>query len=301
MEADEIMPKKIKFALEMQNGTKVRTMEELQEHFDLQRVTVYFLNGKLSEWLTDRYYDEKVMRIKELDKTRGGFSQELCHIFDVPYDSQVSVNISEVEKNNANKIKLQQLTADEEILSHVEKTAFSQTELNELLDAGTNEIYLCGNRFTIPIDIGRRSYIGILGKPEIEIEAESLGELMEKEIIFKNVSLPAPLLQVNQDALERNVLNNHKTRQKYHASKILDYKMSDLDRKQAEKFFDVAQDSLGNIVFDIDAGTHSLLRAAEKSEFDGHFDIDNASQSLQTAVKNSELQGGLRRWINRIN
>ena len=51
------MAKKIKFALEMKDGAKVRTLEELQEHFDLKTIIGYFLDGKLQKWLEDRYYD----------------------------------------------------------------------------------------------------------------------------------------------------------------------------------------------------------------------------------------------------
>ncbi len=40
------MAKKIKFALEM-NGVKIRTMEELQENFDLDTAVQYLLDGKL--------------------------------------------------------------------------------------------------------------------------------------------------------------------------------------------------------------------------------------------------------------
>lgn len=48
------MAKKIKFALTMKDGTKVRTLNELREHFDLERVIGYFLDGRLQKWLEDR-------------------------------------------------------------------------------------------------------------------------------------------------------------------------------------------------------------------------------------------------------
>ena len=46
------MAKKIKFALELANGVKVRSgLEELREHFDMEKIAGYFLLGKLAEWL----------------------------------------------------------------------------------------------------------------------------------------------------------------------------------------------------------------------------------------------------------
>ena len=50
------MPKKIKFALEMKDGVKVRTIEDLRDSFDIEKAISYFLDGKLLEWLQDRYY-----------------------------------------------------------------------------------------------------------------------------------------------------------------------------------------------------------------------------------------------------
>ena len=72
------MAKKIKFALKLKDGADIRTLESLQEHFDLEKVTAYFLNGKLLEWLEDRYYDEEADKIRSLNKDAGDFNQQLC-------------------------------------------------------------------------------------------------------------------------------------------------------------------------------------------------------------------------------
>jgi hypothetical protein len=44
------MVKKIKYALTMADGAKVRTLEDLRDHFDWPHVLGYFLDGKLAEW-----------------------------------------------------------------------------------------------------------------------------------------------------------------------------------------------------------------------------------------------------------
>ena len=46
-----VMAKKIKFALKMKDGVEVRSFQELQENFDLNQVTAYFLDGRLETWL----------------------------------------------------------------------------------------------------------------------------------------------------------------------------------------------------------------------------------------------------------
>ena len=72
------MAKKIKFALTMADGCKARTLEDLREHFDLEKVTGYFLDGKLKEWLTDRYYDIEAEALQELDMKIADFPHSLC-------------------------------------------------------------------------------------------------------------------------------------------------------------------------------------------------------------------------------
>lgn len=50
---------KVKIPLIMKNGEKAKDMESLREHFDVETVVGYFLDGKLSKWLDDRYYEEE--------------------------------------------------------------------------------------------------------------------------------------------------------------------------------------------------------------------------------------------------
>lgn len=273
------MAKKIKFALKLKDEADVRTLEALQEHFDFEKVTAYFLDGKLLEWLEDRYYDEEAEKIRALDKDAKDFHQQLCNALGVPYEGEYEIDIEALERLNEKREKLQQLTADKDIITHAAQTAFSQEDLAELLDEDERTIYLCGEKFSIPSRVTNRKYIGILGKPEIKITAETPEELTKKEIFFENVLLPEHL-RTEQPKKEEGSSNvpNRKIRQTYQASKLLDFKMSDKDREEAAKLFDAAQDILGNITFDIDVGTRPLLEAA----------------------KASNLRGGLQRYLDRI-
>ena len=60
------MAKKIRFSLEMENGTEVRELDELKENFSLERVLYYIDNGRLFTWLRDRYHDDVAEQIQEL-------------------------------------------------------------------------------------------------------------------------------------------------------------------------------------------------------------------------------------------
>ena len=169
------MPKKIKFALKMKDGVEVRSLQELQENFDLNQVTAYFLDGKLETWLEDRYYDEELEKLRELDKADSQLQKELCHIFGVEYEAD-SLTIEEIEARNRKLARLKEITDDEEILAHVDSVAFSQEELADLLDEGIDTIYLCGNDFVIPDRVKDKTYIGIQTELDISREKRNVYE-----------------------------------------------------------------------------------------------------------------------------
>ena len=79
------MAKKMRFALQMKDGIEVKTLSELQEHFDMDRVMEYYSNGKLETWLDDRYYEETADQIRELNLQDPELSRKLCEIFHVKY------------------------------------------------------------------------------------------------------------------------------------------------------------------------------------------------------------------------
>ena len=63
----------------------------------------------------------------------------------------------------------------------------------DLLDMDTPVIYLCGESFNVPIRVGGKKYVGILGTPQVNIKANSQAELDAKGIVFENVRLPENL------------------------------------------------------------------------------------------------------------
>ena len=199
------MARKIKFALEMKDGVKIRgNIEELREHFDLERAVGYFLSGKLVEWLEDRYYDDEAEKIAALDKDSPDFRAQLCKTIGVNYDDGNDFDVGALERLNEKKNFLRQKTDDKSIIDNAAITALNQEDLSDLLDLDEPTIYLCGENFNIPIRVENKRYIGVLGTPKVSIAAKSPLEFYAKGIRFENVILPFTSV-VNETPVKINV------------------------------------------------------------------------------------------------
>ena len=98
------MAKIIQFPLEMADGAKVRTLEDLKEHYDIASVIKYYKDGRLQRWLKANYEDEIAENLQESEK------QSLRNIFSVlelpePSDEDLKNvdlrNISDTENSAA--------------------------------------------------------------------------------------------------------------------------------------------------------------------------------------------------------
>lgn len=142
----------VKFPLKMADGTMVRTLEDLREHFDLTTVLSYYDNGRLVKWLENGYYDEEAGKVAALDVASADFAKELCAILGVDFSESEAgqVDLDGIAKRNERLEHLKQFTADDAILAAVDRVAFSQEELEYLLNRGVTEIYLHGDQFIMP-------------------------------------------------------------------------------------------------------------------------------------------------------
>ena len=68
------MARKVKFPLIMKDGVEVRTLDELKENFDVEKVVSYFNDGRLLTWLQSRYYEDEADKIEQLEKKRPATS-----------------------------------------------------------------------------------------------------------------------------------------------------------------------------------------------------------------------------------
>lgn len=163
------MARRIKFPLEMKDGEQVRDIEALREHFDMECVMGYFLNGKLAKWLKDWFYDKEAEQVETLKETDEDLQEKLCKILTVnPQKTTKTDNVDTIKKRNERIEQLKQHTSDLDIIKKVDSVAFTQEDLAILLHNGIKEIYLCGNQFIIPLVDMHIKYIGI-GKNVIAV------------------------------------------------------------------------------------------------------------------------------------
>jgi hypothetical protein len=182
------MAKKIKFPLEMDNGVMVRTLEELRENFNLEKVANYFISGKLITWLNDRYYESEAIQVGELNSSSLDFKKKICEIFDIQYIEENHLDIENIEKRNSKITKLKRFTENEDIIRNVDLVAFNQEELSDLLDENGKTIYLCDEKFYLPLSKNDIKYIGI-SNPVLVINGKGDIDLDEKNIIIEDCIL----------------------------------------------------------------------------------------------------------------
>lgn len=189
----------VKFPLKMSDGTPVRTIEELREHFDLGAVLGYYSNGRLIQWLEDRYYNEEAGKVRDLKASSKKFNQKLCEILGVTYleKADEKLDIKAIKSKNEHYELLKKYTTDDKILSMADDIIFMQKELDNLAykedsleedDKGNKVAYLCGEHFIIPRYMGNITYKGI-NNPKVEFaKPYDLKDLIESGINFQNVN-----------------------------------------------------------------------------------------------------------------
>ena len=184
------MAKKVKFPLDMGNEVYVRTLEELKENYDTEKVTEYFLDGRLLTWLNDRYYEEEAAAVGELAELgdKENLAAKLGKIFGIEIQDDVDVENLEIRREKLDKLRL--ITADDNVLDNVDSVAFSQDELCDLLDNSTEVIYLCGEKFRIPLGVKNIRYIGV-NKPVIDFGSKTESDFEANGITFEGCILPA--------------------------------------------------------------------------------------------------------------
>ena len=139
------------------NGVEVRDIEMLRDNFDVEVLIDYAFDGKLSKWLRERFYDDEADEIDALSEKDPDLEDKMYDIFQV--DPPMSEE--EIAWRNERLAKLKEFTDDEDILANVDNVAFDQEDLSDLIEYDIEEIYLCGGRFTIPLKVENKTYIGI--------------------------------------------------------------------------------------------------------------------------------------------
>lgn len=187
------MIKKIKFALEMKDGAKVRTFDELREHFDLESAVGYFLDGKLEKWLEDRYYEQEVAQIQAISPDDPELQVKLCQILGVPVPEEKAIDVADIADTRRKQEILKQLTTDETLIAKADEIALTPDDVETLVRQGKSTIYLYGENFTLPLQAQSIKLVGIGKKPKIQFTASKydvLAAMADQRLVVENVELP---------------------------------------------------------------------------------------------------------------
>lgn len=146
------MAKRSKFPLKMKDEVKVRTLEEMRENFDLEKLIKYYVNEKLIIWVNDRYYYYELEQISKLNIDDVDFKEKLCEILSCEYEKENKVNVQHIKMHYDKIKKLEQFDCDEDIINNIEDIAFTQQELENLLLKEKRIIYIFQEELTFELD-----------------------------------------------------------------------------------------------------------------------------------------------------
>lgn len=267
-----LMAKKIRFPLEMDGGVEVRDIDSLRKHFSLQRVMGYLADGKLITWLRDRYANDLADAIEAVDRNDESLARRICEILGVDFDEEAEENIEKAEERNKKLARLKEVTLEKEFLDNVDNVALEQDDLYDLLDEGVNKIYLCGDRFSIPLSKEGVSYIGI-NNPVVAIDSKVEIDWKEKKIALSGVKFDSKYQEVVESAEDTKrklyqkavenvtgkVSNQHKSEirtvvsyGKYKDDSYINFMLTPADKKESEKSFCILAKEVSLFKYNVD-------------------------------------------------
>lgn len=275
------MAKKIRFPLEMDNGVEVRSMEELRNNFSLSRVLEYVQNEKLVIWLRDRYENTIADEIAELDKTDSELPKKVSAIFDVPYDEKSEDDLKQAVERAERIKRLKELSDEKKFVDEIDKVAFDQDELYDLLDEEVKEIYLCGERFAIPLSVQDVSYKGI-NNPVVVIDSKTEVDWFAKGITLEAVRfdekyqavvdsanatkevLYEKLVETVKKKTTKNVFIGMAPEKTY-----LSFMIPVPERESVKRMYALAKESIANLNYDVDADIVNMKKLVHENNLIG--------------------------------
>lgn len=284
------MAKKIKFPLQMKDGYKVRTMEELRVHSDPESLIAYFLDGKLKSWLKDRYYQEEINQINKLKFSDDNLLQNLYDILNInkKNDDMEKFEIDDILRKYNILSKVKQYTDNKEVLENIDFIATSQDEFEDILKIGVSTVYLLGNKFVLPQGVENIHIKGI-NNVEVEVNSEEVIDFEKIKVCFENCYFDSTYeLIVEQKRLEEENLHKKK-KSEYKVSNVFDYLLSDSDRKKSAKIFNEIKNGFLDFEFDIDIYGKDIHNKLEKDCLEGVFDIDKFGEKIRNTLKECDL------------
>ena len=270
------MAKKIRFPLEMEDGIEVRSMEELRNNFSLARVLEYVQNEKLVIWLRDRYENNIADAISELDKMDSELPRKVSAIFDVPYNEKSEDDLKQAMERAERIRRLKEFTDEKKFANEIDKVAFDQDELYDLLDEEANEIYLCGDRFAIPLSVQNVSYKGI-NNPVVVIDSKTEVDWLAKGIILEAVRFDEKYQAVvdSEKAAKEVLYGNLVEKVKNVAigaapeKTYLSFMIPVAERESTKKMYTLAKEVVENLHYDANADIAEMQKLVHDNKLIG--------------------------------
>ena len=259
------MAKKIRFPLEMENGVEVRSMEELRENFSISRLLNYLKDGKLEVWLRDRFETDIVDKVEQLDLQAEDLAKRLCEIFDIPFNEEAENELKKSAERAERILLLKKYTDDKQFEAVIDSVAFNQDELYDFLDEDTDTIYLCGEKFSIPLAKEGVSYIGI-NQPMLVIDSKVEVNWVKKNISVDNVVFDQKYQEVVYNAnKEREKASKKSIIGDYSDKSYINFLLSSDDKERAKELYQMAKKEINELEFDIDDNVKSIRNIAKEN------------------------------------
>lgn len=124
---------KPKFPLRMDDGSEVRTLEELREHADLATIAARYDDGTLRRWLGCWNFIEEAAKVEELDSEDEGFHKALYDVLGIPWTEETDAQLAAYAHAEIER----ELAAQRE---QEEQKAHEEAEVEEASEETTDEI-----------------------------------------------------------------------------------------------------------------------------------------------------------------
>jgi len=98
-------------------------------------------------------------------------------------------------------------------------------------------------------------------------------------------------------AMRDAAVKNNKGRPTYRTAKNAAINLTEIQKAEAVKLFDMMKNILVNTTLDVDINSRKIQFAAEQILGHIEFDIDAGSHPLEKAVHNSDIRGGIQKYL----
>ena len=160
--------------------------------------------------------------------------------------------------------KLKKYNDDKKYDEVIDNIAFDQDELYDLLDEDVDIIYLCGERFSIPLSkpgvtyIGVNSPIGVIDSKvkvdwdKIKISLENIEFDKKYQSVLDSFCEIGEELHKKTDGKLENNGNIKQSIEKYNKSYI-SFMIPEAKKKQAEDLFHIVKETIGGLNYNIES------------------------------------------------